>query len=223
MRIFVAEYVCGGGWPRHEFAESLAVEGHAMLGALVEDLSRVSGVQVVTTWDTRLGPHPFRNVHVFVPGRGLYSRRREYVQAIERLALRCDATLLIAPEFDGILFDLCHRVETIGGTLLSPASAAVQLCSDKLTLAAVLEAAGMPTIPTRLLSWDAASRLEASRDVLHFPVVIKPRDGAGSQCNHLIRNWSEFERLRSFWVLMGEPVRSSGSLISRGGRFRLHF
>jgi predicted ATP-grasp superfamily ATP-dependent carboligase len=160
-------------------------------------------VHVVTTWDARLGPHPFHNVEVIVPERGLLSRRRQ----LDRLSQSCDATFLIAPEFDGILFDLCRSVETNGGTLLSPGSAAVQRCADKLNLAARLEDAGVPTIPTRLLSWDDASPLETSNHVLHFPVVIKPRDGAGSQCNHLVKSWDEFQRLRFF---LGAEARKRG-------------
>ena len=196
-----------------------------MLGAIVEDLSNVSGVQVVTTWDARLGPHPFRNVDVSAPDRGLLARQRQ----LERLTLSCDATFLIAPEFDGILFDLCRSVEATGKTLLSSASAAVQRCADKLNLAALLEDAGVATIPTRLLSWDNASPLETSNHVLHFPVVIKPRGGAGSQCNHLVKSWDEFERLRFFlgadarkrsyiWqpYIAGRPV-SVGLLIPESG------
>jgi predicted ATP-grasp superfamily ATP-dependent carboligase len=209
LRIFVTEYVCGGGWPRDELVGSLAVEGRAMLEAIVEDLSKISGVHVVTTWDSRLGPHPFRNVEVicveepeaspaFPEGRQFLSLRLKYVQTVERLSLGCDATLLIAPEFDRILLDLCRRVETIGGKLLSPGSEAVQLCADKLKLAALLKKAGVHTIPTKRLSWSDASPLEASDHVLHFPLVIKPRDGAGSQDNHLVRSWDEFERLRFF-------------------------
>lgn len=163
-----------------------------MLGALVEDLSRISGVQVVTTWDARLGPHPFRNVAVSIAERALLSRRLQ----LEGLSLSCDATFLIAPEFDGVLFDLCRSVETTGGRLLTSGSAAVHLCTDKLQLAAVLQDAGVRTIPTRQLSWDDASPPETSEHVLHFPVVIKPRDGAGSVCNHLIRNQNDFERLQ---------------------------
>ena len=181
-----------------------------MLGAIVEDLSKISGVQIVTSWDARLGPHPFRNVEVIgvdkpteplpaLPeGRRFLSLRREYAQSFERSSLQSAATLLIAPEFDRILFDLCHRVETIGGKLLGPGSAAVQQCADKLKLAAVLEEAGVHTISTKPLSWGDASPLEASDHVLHFPVVIKPRDGAGSQNNHLVKSWDEFGRLQFF-------------------------
>jgi predicted ATP-grasp superfamily ATP-dependent carboligase len=196
-----------------------------MLGAIVDDLSRISGVHVVTTWDSRLGLHPFRNVEVSVPQRRLLVRKRQ----LDSLSLSCDATLLIAPEFDGILFDLCRRVEIIGGKLLSAGSTAVQLCADKLKLAALFKEAGVPTIPTRRLSWDYASPLESSDHVLHFPLVIKPRDGAGSQDNHLVRTWDEFERLRFFlsaharshsyiWqpFIAGRPV-SVGLLISESG------
>ena len=63
LRVFVSEYVCGGGWPGETIAGSLATEGRAMLCAIVEDFSRIAGVQVVTTWDARLGSPPFRSAH----------------------------------------------------------------------------------------------------------------------------------------------------------------
>jgi predicted ATP-grasp superfamily ATP-dependent carboligase len=195
LRIFVTEYVCGGGWPEHEIAGSLAVEGRAMLCAIVEDLSTVSGVHVVTTWDARLGPHPFRDVEASVAEREPLLRQRQ----LEELSSSCDATLLIAPEFDGILFDLCRSVEVTGGKLLGPGSAAVERCADKLQLASVLQDAGVPTIPTRLLSWGDAPPRESSEHELPFPVVVKPRDGAGSQCNHLIKSRDDFERVQSLF------------------------
>ena len=66
MRVFVSEYVTGGGWPEGTIAGSLAVEGRAMLCAVVDDLSRIAGVRVETTWDARLGPSPFVSARAVV-------------------------------------------------------------------------------------------------------------------------------------------------------------
>lgn len=211
MRILVSEYVCGGGWNgHHQSAGSLAVEGRAMLTAFIEDLLQVPGVRVVTTWDPRFGAHSLSGARVLNVGNfsDSYaaahpkSRRKprmpSYHFSLVKLAQRCTGTFLIAPESNGILFDLCHSLERTGGKLLNSTSTAVRTCTDKLSLATVLEKAGVRTIPTRPLTWESASILEHSGDPLQFPLVVKPRDGAGSQDNHLIRDWRDFERLRTF-------------------------
>ncbi|HEY2253573.1 MAG TPA: ATP-grasp domain-containing protein [Planctomycetaceae bacterium] len=210
MRIFVSEFVCGGGWPRQDaIAGSLAVEGRAMLNAVIEDLSQISDVKVVTTWDSRAGPKPYRNartitiaepVGMFVAfSRALRTSRRPQalIDWFEELSAKCDATLLIAPETDDVLGNLSRRIELDGRTLLSSSSAAVRLCADKLLLASHFESAGIRTIPTHSLEWQYASQLAASKHCLHFPLVVKPRDGAGSQNTYLVRSWSEFEWLRA--------------------------
>src|SRR5262249_6368060 len=90
------------------------------------------------------------------------------------LASECDATLVIAPEFHGVLADRSAAVERLGRRLLGPSSAVVQLCGDKLELARRLRERGIASIPTEMLPDrpDCAS--------LPYPVVIKPRHGAGA-------------------------------------------
>jgi predicted ATP-grasp superfamily ATP-dependent carboligase len=140
-----------------------------------------------------------------------------------RLARECDATLVIAPEFNRILVQRCRIVEDCGGRMLGPGSRAVELCSDKLRLAGYLHEAGIRTIPTAALHRDCQS------PPFPFPIVVKPRDGAGSQSTYRINDPAEFEALlgsleaalaeRAFivqpWIL-GRPV-SVAMLISQSG------
>jgi hypothetical protein len=200
LRVFVSEYVSGGGWPGGTIAGSLAVEGRAMLGAIVDDLSRIAGVRVETTWDSRLGPLPFASARA-LPVESPADERRHF----QRLAAECDATLVIAPEFDGILRERCRLVEDAGGRLLGPGSRAVALCTDKLRLAAHLHEAGIATIPAEVVDWDLELSAVPTGGPPRFPAVIKPRDGAGSQNNWLVRNADEFERLRCEYVADGIP------------------
>jgi predicted ATP-grasp superfamily ATP-dependent carboligase len=154
MRVFVYEYTCA--LTADAASESLRAEGRAMLSAALEDFRRVPGVEAVT-----------------LPAGG----GREAFCALARSA---DTTLVIAPEFDGILAERCRWVEEVGGRLLGPSSAAVRLTADKLLTARRLRAAGVPTP-------DCAP----FPDPVAFPAVLKPRDGAGSQATFLVRNEEE--------------------------------
>jgi predicted ATP-grasp superfamily ATP-dependent carboligase len=190
LRIFVSEYVCGGGWPAETVAGSLAIEGRAMLCAIVDDLSRIPGVEVETTWDARLGRIPFaraRTTAVESPS--------DELSHFRRLSRTCDATLVIAPEFDGILLNRCRIVEEGKGRLLGPGSRAVALCTDKLRLAIHLRDAGVETIPAEIFHWEEARQSLGAGSPRGLPFVIKPRDGAGSQNMWLVRSAEEFMRL----------------------------
>src|SRR5262245_19313808 len=163
-----------------------------MLSAIVEDLSRIAGVDVETTWDARLGRIPFARARTTA----VESPADEW-RHFRRLSANCDAVLVIAPEFDGILLNRCRIIEEAGGRLLGPASRAVALCTDKLRLAIHLRDAGIGTIPTETVNWDEPRENAGAVSPHQFPQVIKPRDGAGSQNMWLVESADDFTRLRS--------------------------
>jgi hypothetical protein len=191
LQVFVSEYVCGGGWPEAEISGSLAVEGRAMLTAIVDDLSRIPSVEVVTTWDARLGAPPFRGARTH-----RVKSPAEENALFERLAAESNATLVIAPETDGVLFARCQAVEAAGGRLLGPRSRAVALCADKLRLAEHLRTAGVNTIATEVWDFSNQTAGQGGAPPLPFPIVVKPRDGAGSQLTRLIAGSAELEQFR---------------------------
>lgn len=187
MRIFVSEFVCGGGWPETP-AGSLASEGRAMLLALVEDFASVPDVRVITTWDARLGSAPFEHAQVIS-----VDDPEDEPAIFRELAAVCDATLIVAPETRYLLRDRCLLAESAGARLLGPGSRGVQACTDKLALFRSLEGAGIATIPTALLPGRNRESPGAApvEHTLQFPLVIKPIDGAGSQSTYLIRDDAE--------------------------------
>lgn len=190
QRIFVSEYVCGGAWPEDSVEPSLAREGRAMLTAIVADLLRIPGCLVATTWDGRLGEFPWSEantkrgesrleVHEATP--------QDEAERFQKLCRASDAALIIAPEFDGIL---TNRVATAAclTKLLGPDERTVSLCSDKLALARFLGEHQIATVPTELVDLaEPVARWE-------FPVVLKPRDGAGSLQTFLVSDAAEFDR-----------------------------
>ena len=160
-----------------------------MLLALVEDLARIEGVRVATTWDSRLGEPPATagDVEWFV-----VSGPDEESAAFDRLALMADAVLAVAPETGGELARRCRRAEALGSNWRGCSASAIDLCGDKLRLAEHLAGSGVPTIETHPLT-------PRTLNSVRLPAVVKPRDGAGSQSTFLVRSWGELrDALREF-------------------------
>ncbi len=181
MRIFVFEYLTGGGLlgpgDRLTGSESLAGEGAAMVAALARDFARAPNVEVVILHDPRAGLRALDRVE---SRRVTTATERDAAFAAE--AARADASVIIAPESGGVLLACVERIMQCGGKLLGPRLELVRLASDKQATAEHLAKVGVPVprgavLPSRG-SWP---------DNLSFPVVLKPRDGAGSQGLRLLR------------------------------------
>lgn len=178
MRLFLSEYVTGGAWPEPHLESSLAAEGRGMLAALAEDCLRIPAVEVVTTQDVRAGSwrlrHPRLTVHA------IQSPDQERA-VFETLCQQADRVVVIAPEFHGLLE---QRVQTASrfASVVNCSPAAIALCADKLQLTQHLHEqhiACIPTEPFNPLAPDWRYPL---------PLVIKPRDGAGSTLTFLVRD-----------------------------------
>lgn len=197
VRLFVYEFVCGGGWSDRPVDGSLLAEGRAMQRAAVEDFARIPGCSVVTTSDGRWNRSAPDDVAV-VPIADPVQERSLFRQ----LAAQCDATFVIAPECHGILSERRRWVTEVDGTFLGPSQSAIDLCTDKRQLAGHLNAQAIPTIPAEPVDQPF------SGDGLAFPMVIKPRDGAGSQQTFLVRTQGELERAVRSLAESDEPFEA---------------
>jgi predicted ATP-grasp superfamily ATP-dependent carboligase len=183
MRVFAYEYACAALPEEGQMSASLQVEGAAMLLAVVADLARVPGVELVTLLHRRarlpLIEHLCPVVHTDADE-----------AAFRDLAGEADFTLVIAPEVHDLLWTRCCWVEECGGRLLGSSPAAVRLTGDKLELCRHLRRRKIATPPC----WPVVSEIPPRR--LRIPVVYKPRFGAGSSATFLIRHVQEWERCR---------------------------
>jgi predicted ATP-grasp superfamily ATP-dependent carboligase len=170
MQLFVYEYLAAG--LDRNLPASLCVEGWAMLAAVCADLVQLPGIQV-------------RTLLAIDEKRTLPGCRSERIPpadeepAFRRLARWANYSLIIAPEFDCLLQTRCQWVEEEGGRLLGPSAQAVEQCADKLTLAEHLRLRGVHTPISAPIS---------SAHGLSYPLVCKPRQGAGSQATFLVRD-----------------------------------
>jgi predicted ATP-grasp superfamily ATP-dependent carboligase len=171
------EYITGGGMRRERIPASLAREGKAMLGALVEDLLALS---------------PSLKLLVMVDDRFAWASLSERIQTVmigaddafpavwKECISHCDAVWPIAPETGGILEHICLDVEATGTALLTCPSAAVRIASSKLKTARRLEEFGLPVVNT--------APLAGFKLALGQTVVVKPDDGVGCEATLIISN-----------------------------------
>ena len=172
MRIFVGEYVCGGGLGKQAIEDvpaSLRLEGAAMLRAIVEDLSLVS--DTVVPLDERLGLQV--DAHEVIPTDADEQLWAQWVGA----ARNCDAALIVAPESGGLLAQGVAMLRAAGVDVIAGSGDFLRVASDKWQTAKTLHEAGIAhpmymTLGDRRFETDLASQSE---------FVLKPRDGCSSQ------------------------------------------
>ncbi|HET6329058.1 MAG TPA: ATP-grasp domain-containing protein, partial [Planctomycetaceae bacterium] len=172
---------------------SLAREGLAMLAAIVEDLSRCEQgpTRVVTTLDVRLRRSSTAK-QIADHAQVIWAESpAEELSLFQDLASTSQATLVIAPESDGRLLERRRLTDAAGGLFLGHSLGAIRLCGDKLLFHDHLRKCSLPTIPTML--WDAS----AKSPPFSFPIVVKPRDGAGSVDTFLLRDRHDSETRRT--------------------------
>ena len=180
MRIFVFEYVTGGGFLGRALPLELVQEGELIVYALLRDLTELDGVEIVTLRDSRLLP-----LDLPVTVRTLY-HSRELVRHLRRGLHECDAVWPIAPESDGELERLSRAVQEHRCTLIGSRPEAVALAASKLATIRRLAAHGIPVVP----SWSSAE-VRAGAALPEPPWVVKPDDGVGCVGTHIVRGREE--------------------------------
>jgi predicted ATP-grasp superfamily ATP-dependent carboligase len=148
-----------------------------MLSAVLEDLTRCPGVQISTLLDPQRSPPRHLTEHIVIHR----AKPVDEKDAFRALAAAADWSLVIAPEFDGILAQRSRWVEEAGGRLLGSSPKAIQQTADKLLLSRQWAGQGVPTPSSEWI----------------YPLVCKPRFGAGSQATFLVHDEVELERARS--------------------------
>lgn len=153
-----------------------------MLLAVVKSLLEIPDCRIATTLDRKQGEWLYG---LDLPANAVqvtFIDRADGEQvAFNRQIDESDATLVIAPETDGVLRKRVERVLDLGATSLNCLPESILLCGDKLALATHLAANGIPTIPTL-----AADLQVQPWDQLESPCVLKLRDGAGSALMFLV-------------------------------------
>jgi len=191
MPVFVHEFFCSGAFDGDLGDSSLAREGLAMLAAVVDDFSQADvDASVVTTLDRRLRRSPTAARIAERAQVTWVESTTEERSLFQEFAAASQATLVIAPETGRLLLERRQLTDAAGGRFLGPSPDAIRLCGDKLRFWQHLKANAIPTVSTTPCDFFA------NPADYPFPIVVKPRDGAGSVNTFLIRDARELEERR---------------------------
>jgi predicted ATP-grasp superfamily ATP-dependent carboligase len=147
-----------------------------MLSALLDDLARCPGVQIRTLLSPQRSSPQQLSERIIIQ----CIQPADEIDAFCALATAADWSLVIAPEFGDILAERSRWVEEAGGRLLGSSIKAIYATADKLRLSQLWSARGIPTPSPELT----------------YPLVCKPRFGAGSQATFLVHDEEELEQAR---------------------------
>jgi tyramine---L-glutamate ligase len=184
LKILVFEYITGGGLNNSELPESLAKEGLLMLQSLVNDLSKLSHIELHIMLDVRmLGKltHSTNTIHTIRPDQNCH-------QEFTRITKTCDAVWPIAPESTDILHSFCQTVEHSGKHLLNTNAGAVVMTGNKWLTYHHLLSHSINTVETAILANFAWTSGEW---------VFKPVDGVGCEENYCVTNHDEYIAITS--------------------------
>lgn len=175
MKVFIFEYVTGGGFAGMALPKFLQ-DGEVMWQALVDDLSAIDGVDVLTLRDSRLPRPAMDKVQIITTEAGRFEADYQHCIAMSH------AVWPVAPEEGGILESLNQKVLNAGRRLLGCQPEAVRIAASKYATAQRLSRAGISVAPTFTSPFLMVTK---------GPVVAKPDDGAGCQNTLYFYNQAE--------------------------------
>jgi predicted ATP-grasp superfamily ATP-dependent carboligase len=203
MRLFIQEFVTGGGLNKEMLDVSLLVEGFGMLRVLLQNAKNI-GMKTVTTLDKRLVCiKDYLNVDEII----LVSENESIFSVGQHIANKSDGFLVIAPGANGILADAVSSynkttarsyncsIETI--QFLTNKAKTYEFCSKKKI-----------NIPRTIVFVNNNEHFEVTTKTkypgsivdnfenynLKFPIIIKPNEGVACEGLVLCRNREELER-----------------------------
>ena len=212
-RLFIGEFITGGGLRDQALPPHLAVEGGIMLDALLADLIGAGYIDIIAARDPRLAPLPAPVECAFVT--------EPFEQRWRSCMDSADLALLIAPEHGDILLRLTAMAEHGDSELVGSAAAAVRWAASKLKTAKMLARHGLDHIRT--------CPLGATPPHGDHGWIIKPDDGVGAEecyfcADHqaLQQRIAALDRSRRFVVQPYVPgLAASLSMICRLGKAQL--
>jgi tyramine---L-glutamate ligase len=212
VRIFVFEYITGGGMLNQSVPPSLAFEGDMMLGALINDLAELPDIELTTLRDARFDERDWFAEVYYVHGED------EFKRVWEVLLNDADAVWPVAPETGAQLERLSRAVLAAGKILLNSRPDAVRVAASKYLTAQCLADHGLPVVPT--------ARLKDHQPDTAGSWVVKPDDGVGCLGARVCRTGDELTQLisaRETYVVQPfiEGVPASLCILCRDGDARL--
>jgi predicted ATP-grasp superfamily ATP-dependent carboligase len=195
QKIFVFEFISGGGFNTTSIPSSLFCEGFAMLRSLVDDFKKLD-FHLITLLDHRI---EYLSSLLNVNSIEVVSPSDNFLELYKSLVLKSDYCFVIAPEFSNILLNLSQIVKKSNRKLLSVDLSGIKIASSKHKTYEYFLENKLKTPPTYLIplkeEYPDLKFLKRKVMDLDFPLIIKPDDGVGAESIYMLKSQKDLESL----------------------------
>ncbi|MFX1339282.1 MAG: ATP-grasp domain-containing protein [Promethearchaeota archaeon] len=179
-RIFIFEFVSGGGFNQVEIPSSLFCEGYSMLRTIIADFKAMD-FEITTLLDERIN---FLIPYLEADSLQCIKNDDNYITIFKKVLRDCDYAFIIAPEFTDILYDLTKIVQEEKKKLLSICLKGIELGSSKIKTYDFFRKINIKTPKTYQIPLKNGLDVDfITQKLKEFksPIVIKPFDGVGAE------------------------------------------
>ncbi|MFW9939768.1 MAG: ATP-grasp domain-containing protein [Candidatus Thorarchaeota archaeon] len=192
-RIFIFEFVSGGGFNRVNIPISLFCEGFGMLNSIIKDFKSI-GFELSTLLDYRID---YLSTILAIDNYKIIKRKDNYLKQFKVFVKECDYTFIIAPESTNILYNLTNIVKNYNKTLLSTNLEGIEIGTSKIKTYNFFRKNKITTpktylIPLKNHNLDLEFIFQKFQE-LKKPIIIKPEDGVGAESIYLFETESQIE------------------------------
>ena len=173
MKIFICEYVTGGGYINKKISKKLYLQGKSIVKSLITDFNKIPNLKIVYTWDHRFKKlKKIKNVECF-------EIKESPLKKWSNLIKKTDVFFPIAPETENKLIELI-KLNKFKKKMLSNNLSAIKISSSKYKTYKFFQKNSIPTLKTfnfKKKNFKISKKWVAKRD-----------DGAGSEENYIFSN-----------------------------------
>ncbi|MFX0141145.1 MAG: ATP-grasp domain-containing protein, partial [Candidatus Hodarchaeota archaeon] len=195
-KIFLFEFVSGGGFSQVEIPISLFCEGYGMLRSIIADFKSLN-FEISTLLDYRgFSYKNFLQADIIKKVKA----NENYLKKFKEEVKKSEYCFIIAPEFSGILYKLTKIVKDNNKIILSGDLDGINLGSYKFKTYQFFKACKVNTPSTFLISrkkdyFNLDFVIQKFKQ-LKSPLLIKPDDGVGAENLFYLKNE---EQIREFF------------------------
>ncbi len=234
-KIFIFEFVSGGGFNRLNIPPYLFSEGYGMLRAIIEDFKLLK-FEILTILDYRID---FLSRYLDADRVVIAHEQDNHVKLFEKCIDESEYCFIIAPEFTNILYDLTSIAKKRNKKILSVGLDGIKLGTLKIDTYNFFLNENIPTPQTFLIPYKG-NQLDMDFIIhtftrLNKAIIIKPLDGVSAesifyfekseQIYNFFQNNSDILDTNRYYILQEyiEGIDLSVSLIGRKCSERLDF
>lgn len=192
-RVFIFEFVSGGGFNQVDIPTSLFCEGYGMLRSIIADFKAMD-FEVITLLDYRIS---FLARYLDVNFLKFVEPQDNYIKEFRETLNDCEFIFIIAPEFSNILYDLTKIAKDKNKKILSVDLEGIQLGSSKIKTYKYFKNFNVNTPKTYQIP--EGNYLDLDFIIQKFnefnsPVIIKPEDGVGAESIYFFQEKSQINK-----------------------------